>query len=492
MEVTRQSSEPMMCFPKDFVWGAAAAAYQIEGAAQQDGRGASVWDMFCRKEGAVFDGHTGDVACDHYHLFRDDVRLMADMGLHAYRLSISWPRVLPDGVGTVNEKGLAFYDELIDALLKAGITPWVTLFHWDYPYALYCRGGWLNPSSVHWFADYTRVIAQRLGDRVRHWITLNEPQCFVALGHRDGVHAPGLKLSWPEVLRAMHHALMAHGRAVQVLREHCRPKPLIGWSPLGEVKHPATESAADIEAARAQTLSAAGRTLWCNTLFSDPVCRGHYPEDALRYWGRDFPRFTQSELNLIHQGIDFYGLNLYRGHCVRAGGADGDGQAVAVPTPPGAAINASHWNVDPASLYWGPRFLYERYRLPIYITENGFSGLDWVSVDGVVHDPQRIDFMHRYLRELARAIREGADVRGYFHWSLLDNFEWAEGFRQRFGLIHVDYQTLTRTPKDSAHWYAALIASNGRQITEPGPSVQVEVLTHPHRHHAGFVKPTFG
>jgi beta-glucosidase/6-phospho-beta-glucosidase/beta-galactosidase len=301
MEVMRQSSEAMMSFPEGFVWGAATAAYQIEGAAHQDGRGASVWDMFCRKEGAVFDGHSGDVACDHYHLFRDDVRLRVDMGLRAYRLSISWPRVLPDGVGTVNEKGLAFYDELIDALLEAGITPWVTLFHWDYPDALYCRGGWLNPSSVHWFADYTRVIAQRLGDRVR-----------------------------------------------------------------------------------------------------------------------------------------------------------------------------------------------ERYGLPIYITENGFSGLDWVSIDGVVRDPQRIDYMHRYLRELARAIREEVDVRGYFHWSLLDNFEWAGGFRQRFGLVHVDYRTLKRTPKESAQWYAALIAGNGRQITEPGPSVQVQVLTHPHRHHAGIVKPTLG
>jgi beta-glucosidase len=225
-------------FPTDFVWGAAAAAYQIEGAAREDGRGPSVWDMFCRKDGAIFSGHNGDVACDHYHRWRQDVALMKEMGLKAYRLSISWPRVLPDGVGLVNEKGLAFYDQLIDALLEAGITPFVTLFHWDYPYELYCRGGWLNADSPQWFAQYTKVIAERLGDRVKHWITLNEPQCFLHLGHRDGIQAPGLKLAWMDVLRAMHHTLLAHGRAVEALREHCKLEPVIGWAPVGKCASP--------------------------------------------------------------------------------------------------------------------------------------------------------------------------------------------------------------------------------------------------------------
>jgi beta-glucosidase len=214
-----------MPFPSGFVWGAAAAAYQIEGATHADGRGTCVWDMFCRKDGAVFSGHTGDVACDHYHRWKQDVLMMQEMRLAAYRLSIGWPRVLPNGVGTINEAGLAFYDELIDALLEAGITPWVTLFHWDYPYELYCRGGWLNPESPEWFAEYVGVVARRLGDRVKHWITLNEPQCFLGLGHREGIQAPGLKLAWMDVLRAMHHALIAHGRAVQTLREHCKLTP---------------------------------------------------------------------------------------------------------------------------------------------------------------------------------------------------------------------------------------------------------------------------
>jgi beta-glucosidase len=452
-----------MSFPSGFVWGAAAAAYQIEGATREDRRGPSVWDMFCRKDGAIFSGHSGDVACDHYHRFREDVRIMKEMGLRAYRLSISWSRVLPDGVGAVNEAGFAFYDQLIDALLDANITPWVTLFHWDYPYELYCRGGWLNPQSPQWFGEYTQLVAQRLGDRVKHWMTLNEPQCFIGLGHREGIQAPGLKLAWMDVLRVMHHSLLAHGRAVQALREHCRIKPLIGWAPVGEVKYPATSEPADVDIARRRTLAADEKTLWCNTLFSDPVCLGHYPEEALRVWGNDFPRFTQAEMDLIHQKIDFYGVNIYRGQRVRVGA---DGLAQNVEASPGSAINAYHWNIDPASLYWGPCFIYERYGLPIYITENGFSGLDWVGLDGAVHDPQRIDFTRRYLYELRRAIGDGVDVRGYFHWSLLDNFEWADGYRQRFGLVHVDYGTLKRTPKDSAEWYASVIASNGRESKE--------------------------
>jgi len=229
------ADEVDMSFPSRFVWGAAAASYQIEGATSADGRGPSVWDMFCRKDGAVYSGHTGDTACDHYHRFRDDVLMMKEMGLQAYRLSIAWPRIIPGGTGAINDKGIAFYDKLIDAILDAGITPWVTLFHWDYPHELFCRGGWLSDESPYWFSEYTQVIAKRLGDRVRHWITLNEPQCFIGLGHRDGIHAPGLKLAWAEVLRAAHHALLSHGRAVQTLPEQCRLKPVIGWAPVGVV-----------------------------------------------------------------------------------------------------------------------------------------------------------------------------------------------------------------------------------------------------------------
>jgi len=463
-----------MSFPSGFAWGAATAAYQVEGAAHQDGRGESVWDMFCRKDGAVYNGHTGDTACDHYHRWHEDIGLMKDMGLKAYRLSISWPRVLPDGIGKPNEQGLEFYDRLIDGLLAAGITPYVTLFHWDYPYALYCRGGWLNRESVEWFAGYAKLIAQRLGDRVAHWMTMNEPQCFLGLGHRDGVQAPGLKLAWCDVLRALHHSLMAHGRAVQTLREYCSTPPTIGWAPLAEVKYPATSAAADIEAARTRTMAADARDLWNNTIFGDPICLGHYPQDALRTWGRDFPKFTPAEMDLIHEKIDFYGLNTYRGHPVTVGE---DGQIKPAPREPGTPMNSYSWTIDPAVLYWGPKFIYERYQLPIHVTENGFAGLDWVHMDGAVHDPQRIDFTRRYLLELRRAIQDGVDVRGYFYWSLMDNFEWADGYRQRFGLIHVDYKTLRRTPKDSARWYAGVIRTNGENLSEAAPVPRVKIYT---------------
>jgi beta-glucosidase len=465
-----------MSFPAGFVWGAAAASYQIEGAAQADGRGLSVWDMFCRKDGAVYCGHSGDIACDHYHRYKDDVLMMKAMRLGAYRLSVAWPRVLPMGVGEVNEKGLAFYDRLIDALLEMGITPWVTLFHWDYPYELYCRGGWLNPRSPEWFAEYTAVVARCLGDRVKHWITLNEPQCFLGLGHRDGIQAPGLKLAWMDVQRAMQHVLLAHGRSVQALREHCKLTPMIGWAPIGLVSYPASNDVRDTEAARSRTLSADGSSIWSNTLFSDPVCLGHYPESAMRAWGRDFPRVSSSQMQLIHQPIDFFGMNVYQGHRVRAGEG---GEAITVDREAGHAINAYHWPIEPSSLYWGPRFLHERYKLPIYITENGLSCLDWVAMDGAVHDPQRIDFTRRYLTELRRAIRDGIDIRGYFHWSLMDNFEWADGYRQRFGLVHVDYKTQKRTLKDSAKWYGNLIRTNGEEIrVEDGRNERRPELTH--------------
>jgi beta-glucosidase len=469
-----------MSFPTEFTWGAAAASYQIEGRGRDSGRGLCVWDMFCRKDGAVLNSHTGETACDHYHRWRDDIQIMKELGLQAYRLSVSWPRVLPNGTGDVNERGLAFYDQLIDGLLDAGITPFVTLFHWDYPYELYCRGGWLNPDSPRWFAEYTQVLADRLSDRVQHWITLNEPQVFLTLGHREGLHAPGLKLAWMDVLRAMHHTLLAHGSAVATLRERCKRAPTIGWAPVGAVQYPVTTAPDDVEAARRKVLAADERTLWANTIFSDPVCLGHYPEAARRAWGGDFPRVTDADMRQIHQPIDFYGLNIYNGQPVRA---DGNGSAVKVAGTPGAAINAFHWPIEPPSLYWGPRFIYERYRLPIYITENGLSSLDWVSLDGQVHDPQRIDFTRRYLRELARAIRDGVDVRGYFHWSLMDNFEWAEGYRQRFGLVHVDYETQKRTIKDSGRWYAGIARTNGIEIDELGMDDvaerrSVEVKTH--------------
>ena len=466
-----------MAFPTGFVWGAATAAYQIEGAAREDGRGLSVWDTFCDKKGAVHNAHTGDVACDHYHRWQEDIELLKGLGLGAYRLSISWPRVIPQGTGAVNERGLAFYDRLIDALLAANITPYVTLFHWDYPYDLYCRGGWLNPDSPRYFADYAQVVVDRLGDRVAHWMPLNEPQCFLGLGHLTGKHAPGLKLSRKDFLLATHHALLAHGRGVQVIRARARRQPTIGCAPVGVTRYPASDDPADVEAARSAMFAADGN--WnCNSWYSDPVILGRYPEDGLRAFGADVPKIAPGDLETMCQPLDFYGVNIYNGVPVQRGP---DGKPIEAARPPGTPLTAYKWTIDPESLYWGPRFLFERYKLPIVITENGLSNCDWVALDGQCHDPQRIDYTRRYLTALHRAIRDGVDVRGYFHWSLLDNFEWQEGYKERFGLVHVDFQTLKRTPKDSYHWYANLIRTEGREIAElatpqtPPPGVETTV-----------------
>ena len=446
-----------MKFPDGFVWGAAAAAYQIEGAALDDGKGPSVWDLFCRTPGAVFGGHTGAVACDHYHRFREDVAMMKAMGLRAYRLSISWPRVLPAGAGAANEAGLAFYDALIDELLGAGITPFVTLFHWDFPEALYYRGGWLNPASSDWFADYAGLVAARLSDRVQHWMTLNEPQVYIQLGHVDGTHAPGLKLSLAQALRAAHNTLLAHGKGAQAIRAAARGPAQVGIAMVGDSYVPASDSAADIAAAQQPTYGVRGANLWNNTWWMDPMFRGHYPAAGLEAYGAAAPPVGAGDMAIIQQPLDFLGLNIYQGRLVRAGA---NGQPELLPFAEGYPMTAYDWNVAPDSLYWCPRWLGERYQAPIYITENGLANADWVALDGHVHNPQRIDFTARYLLALGRAARDGVDVRGYFHWSLMDNFEWGEGYRQRFGLVHVDYATQKRTLKDSAAWYRGVIEAN--------------------------------
>jgi len=450
-----------MTFPADFVWGAAAASYQIEGAAAEDGKGPSVWDMMCRKDGAVWEGQTGDVACDHYHRAAEDVALMKEIGLKGYRLSISWPRVMPEGVGAVNRKGLDFYNRLIDDLLAAGVEPWVTLFHWDYPYALYCRGGWLNPASPDWFAEYTQVVVEALSDRVTHWMTLNEPQCFVGLGHQTGRHAPGDRLGFTEVLRAAHHALLAHGRAVQTIREHAKAAPIVGYAPVGQTRVPATDDPADIEAARRSMFSVEQRDCWNDTWFMDPVLLGRFPEDGLALFGDAVPTITDDDLATMCQPLDFLGVNIYSAQRIRAGR---DGAPERVPHPVGHPMTAFKWFVVPEILYWGPRFFHERYDLPIVVTENGISCTDWIALDGRVHDPQRIDYVRRHLLNLERAIDDGVPVRGYFLWSIMDNFEWAEGVKERFGIIYVDYPTQERVLKDSAHWYRDVIATNGARL----------------------------
>jgi beta-glucosidase len=451
-----------MPFPSNFTWGAATAAYQIEGAAHEDGRAPSVWDAFCDRPGAVFEGHTGDTACDHYHRLEEDVALMADLGLQAYRFSLAWPRILPAGDGPPNTAGLDFYDRLVDALLAHNIQPWVTLFHWDLPLELHHRGGWRNPDIPHWFENYTTAAVQRLGDRVQHWITFNEPQIFLHVGHQLGIHAPGERLDTPALVTAAHRCLLAHGRAVAAIRAHSRAKPNVGFTVTGIYPYPTTRDDATVDAARRAFLSVT-KNDWAmsTTWLADPVFRGEYPADGLEILGQFLPANYEQDLATIHQPLDFLGLNCYQGKPHRI---DSAGNTEEIKRIPGYPQTMLHWPVDPDVLEWGLRFLHERYPLPIYVTENGCANMDWVHADGHVHDPQRIDFVTRYLVALRRAIDAGADVRGYFHWSLMDNFEWSVGYQMRFGLVHVDYETLQRTPKDSYAWYQNLIRTNAANL----------------------------
>ncbi|MEQ8818933.1 MAG: GH1 family beta-glucosidase [Sumerlaeia bacterium] len=451
-------------FPKDFVWGVAAASYQIEGANPKDGCGPSVWDAFCTRKRAIRDLSDGSVACDHYNRSAEDVALMAGLGAGAYRFSISWPRVMPEGQGAINEPGLDFYDRLVDDLLANGIAPWVTLFHWDYPLALFRRGGWLSPDSPRWFADFTAVVCDRLSDRVSHWITINEYQCFLGLGHVDGTHAPGLQLPTSEFLLATHHALLAHGLSTQVLRARAKRPPVIGCAPVGFISMPETDSPEDIAAAREATVGMRTDSFWNNAWYADPMLKGMYPEAGLAHYGKAMPKIGQGDMETICQPLDFYGVNIYQGGTVRRGADGGIEDRPRSEVPLGAGETAMNWPITPPALYWGPKFLYERYGLPIVVTENGMANADVIMGDGQVHDPQRIDFLRNYLRELRRAANDGVAVAGYFQWSILDNFEWAYGYSRRFGLVYVDYPTQRRIPKDSYHWYRAVIASGGAAL----------------------------
>lgn len=452
-----------MGFAEDFIWGAATSAYQIEGAAGEDGKGRHIWDVYTKEPGHVQGNHTGDIACDHYHRFRDDVKVMKELGLKAYRFSIDWSRVLPEGTGKVNEKGIAFYNLLIDELLAGGITPYITLYHWELPYELYKRGGWMNPQIVEWFGEYARLVAERFSDRVQHFFTLNEPQCFVGLGFLTGEHAPGLKAPVQDTFEMAHNAMKAHGRAVQTLRQYGKQPLTIGYAPTGSMCYPKTDKPEDIEAARKMLFAMQEddrNWTWNVSWWSDPVLLGHYPEEGLKRYEAYLPKITDEDMRLISEPIDVYGQNIYNGRCICMGK---DGKPEEVKQQQGLARTAIDWPVTPKCLYWGPKFLYERYQKPIYITENGMSCHDVVSLDKRVHDPNRIDFLARYLHELKRVAGE-IDLRGYFQWSLMDNFEWAKGYTQRFGLVYVDYETQQRILKDSAYWYRSIIQNNGEEL----------------------------
>jgi beta-glucosidase len=455
-----------MQFPKDFKWGAATSAYQVEGAAYEDGRGLSIWEMLHQKPNTYWGNQNGDVACDHYHRYKEDVALMKAMGLQMYRMSIAWPRVLPEGIGKVNPPGLDFYDRLIDELLAAGITPYITLFHWDFPLPLYQQGGWLNRDSAAWFAEYTQVVVSRLGDRVAHWMTLNEPHCYLGIGHLDGKFAPGDRISFPQFLRAAHHTLLAHGKSVQVILAESKLPALVGMAPVGPVHMPASSSPEDIEAARKAMFSVTYKGSWNNTWWMDPIFFGQYPQDGLDLFAGDLPEIRDGDMETIHQPLDFYGCNIYSGAYTRAGV---NGKPENVDLPQGFGMAAANLPITPEALYWGPRFYFERYGKPVLITENGYTCLDFIHMDGRVHDYQRIDFIRRHLIQLRKAAKDGVKLHGYFHWSVMDNFEWVEGYKDRFGLVYLDWATQKRIWKDSAYYYKRVIETNGDYLDEDVP-----------------------
>ncbi len=440
-------------FPVNFTWGVATAAAQIEGAVDVDGKGDSNWDHFSRQPNRIRHGDTPVVACDHYYRFEEDIALMAKLGLRNYRFSISWPRIIPDGDGTVNQAGIDFYLRLINCLDSHSITPWVTLFHWDLPQSLEERGGWRSRETVDAFAHYADTVVKALGSRVKNWITVNESGCFTLQAYgNNGPKAPGLNEPAQIVNQTCHHALLAHGHGVRAVRKYGGKGARVGITDDVRGYVPFTECPADIEAAK--TCFASN-----NLRFVDPIYREGYSDEYLKECGNDRPQVLPGDFDLISQETDFLGLNVYTAQYVKA---DPSGKPEVLPWPNDYPRGGTNWQrFVPQALYWSPRYTAELYDVSsIYITENGSGHIEPDSLDKPLADLSRREMMRSYLSELQRVINDGVPVDGYFHWSLLDNFEWMHGYEIRFGLYHVDYKTQTRTPKLSADYYAAVISEN--------------------------------
>ncbi|HEY0161931.1 MAG TPA: GH1 family beta-glucosidase [Edaphobacter sp.] len=441
-------------FPTGFLWGSATASYQVEGAVKEDGRGPSIWDTFSHTPGKTNNGDTGDVADDHYHRYKEDVQIMKALGLKTYRFSIAWPRIFPQGTGTPNPKGLDFYSRLVDELLSNGIQPYCTLFHWDLPQALEDKGGWQSRDTSEAFADYAGYVAQHLSDRVKHFMTLNEMRSFVDIGYRDGRHAPGLTLSPAKVNQVRHHAVFAHGLGVQAIRAHAKAGTKVGLAENAETCVPVIETPEHIAAAaKAYRETNAG--------YLTAIMEGRYTDAYLAHAGADAPKFTPEEMTAIGSPIDFVGLNIYAPHYVRAD--DSAAGFASVPMPSSFPHMMSSWlNTGPEALYWGPKLASQLWGIgELYITENGASAADTLTPDGQIYDIDRVMYLRNYLTQLHRAVSEGVPVRGYFCWSLMDNYEWADGYSYRFGIHYVDFKTQKRTPKLSAHFYREVISRNG-------------------------------
>jgi beta-glucosidase len=441
-------------FPKGFLWGSATASYQVEGAVKEDGRGPSIWDTFSHIPGKTNNGDTGDVADDHYHRYKEDIALMKALGLKTYRFSVAWPRVFPQGTGTPNPKGLDFYNRMLDELLAADIQPYCTLFHWDLPQALEDKGGWQSRATSEAFANYAGYVAEHLSDRVKHFMTLNEMSSFCDIGYRDGRHAPGLKLPPAGVNQVRHHAALAHGLGVQAIRAHAKSGTKVGLAENATAAVPIIETPKHIAAA-----AKAYREL--NAPYLTAVMEGKYTDGYLHHAGADAPKFTDADMKAIGSPVDFVGLNVYQPKYVHDDGSPA-GFALA-PQPKSYPHMMSEWlYIGPEALYWSPKLAAQLWNVKeIYITENGASSTDVISPDGHIYDTDRTMYLRNYIGQLHRAVSEGIPVRGYFCWSLMDNYEWADGYAYRFGIHYVDFKTQKRTPKLSAHFYREVIARNG-------------------------------
>ena len=448
-----------MGFGKDFLWGTATASYQIEGAYNEDGKGLNCWDVYASTSGRIKYNENADVTCDHYHHMKEDVALMKEIGAKAYRFSISWARVLPDGTGKVNEKGLKFYSDLVDELLANGIEPLITLYHWDYPFELHKKGGWMNPESSEWFLEYTKVVVDALSDRVSYWITLNEPQCELGCGHKLGNHSPFEQHNVRDLLIIGHNMLLSHGKAADYIRKNAKKPAKITFAPIGPCALPENDSPEAIEKARKQTF-ATNKDNFCFSIsyWSDPIYLGKYPDELIEDYGDLVPKFSEEEWKLVSTPLDFYGTNIYY---AQEGKKIGEYSDIYFQ---GKMTTNIGWPLTPEVMYWAPKFYYERYGKPVMMTENGMASHDWVCLDGKVHDSYRIDYLHRYLREFKRAADDGIELAGYMCWSLMDNYEWSHGYTQRFGLVYVDYPTQKRTVKDSGYWFKRVIETNGEEL----------------------------
>lgn len=437
-------------FPQGFVWGAATASYQIEGSPLADGAGDSIWHRFSHTEGNTRNGETGDVACDHYNRYRQDVSLMKELGLKAYRFSIAWPRILPEGRGRINPKGLDFYDRLVDELLEHGIQPYATIYHWDLPGALHDLGGWANREIEHWFADYATILFLRLGDRVKHWITLNEPWCSAHLGYVTGHHAPGLRDQWAG-LRAAHHLLLAHAAVVEAYRASGLKGEIGITVNIGPIQA-ADDDPVTVEVVR--HLNA-----YNNRFFLDPLFKGEYPKELPERFGKAWPAIPAKDLERIRQPVDFVGVNYYTRSLIGRDPGSPHGIKWLRTDAPYTDMN---WEVYPQGLYEILKWVHDTYGpVPLYVTENGAAFPDRVEPDGSVKDTARTDYLREHFVQAHRCIQDGIPLRGYFVWSLMDNFEWAHGYAMRFGIVRVDFETQQRTIKASGHFYRQVIAQNG-------------------------------